>query len=183
MNIENAIREVGSVYQSVTGNPIQLGASELPPEVDPGAHVAGRYYEFKNLIQLQGLDRGMADKPAVHAEAFAHVAWMPSMDVLELEREVRFEFDVPGVSRDQLQIALSGDYLVVRGERFIDKRAEAGLLRWQERRFGSFQRVVALPPRARREAVEAHLRDGILRVSIPVEGTAVDSTDTLVDVK
>jgi HSP20 family molecular chaperone IbpA len=44
-------------------------------------------------------------------------------------------------------------------------------------------RTIALPPRARRDGIEATLRDGVLTISIPTDGTAADGAEIPVDVK
>jgi HSP20 family molecular chaperone IbpA len=42
---------------------------------------------------------------------------------------------------------------------------------------------VALPPRARRDGIEATCRDGVLTVVIPTEGSSSDMREMQVDVK
>jgi HSP20 family protein len=147
LDIEQAIREVGTVYQALTGRAIEAGRSDLPPELDGGAqaHVEERYRQFKSLIE-------------------ARAAWVPALAVIEHEREIRYEIDLPAVSRDQVAISVLGGFLVVRGQR------GGGPARYAERPAGVFQRVIALPPQARRDAITASLRDGVLVVGVPVDG-------------
>lgn len=153
LDIEQAIREVGTVYQALTGRPIEAGRSDLPPEMDAGvrAHVEDRYRQFKNMMGAQ-------------AAATATPTWVPPLAVFEQEKEVRYEMDLPAVSRDQVGVSVLGGFLVVRGQR------AATPARYAERQTGMFQRVIALPPEARRDGIQASLRDGVLAVTVPTDG-------------
>jgi HSP20 family protein len=173
LNVEQVIREVSGVYQSLTGRPIGPPRSELPPEVDPMGHIEHRYREFKGLVDSFG-------KPGPTAAPAP--AWVPPMDVFELEREVRCEIDLPGVPRDRVTVSVAGDYLVIRGDR-PNNKAQGGAERHVERRAGPFQKLVALPPRARRDGIEASCRDGVLTVIIPTEGSGSEDHEIPVDVK
>jgi HSP20 family molecular chaperone IbpA len=44
-------------------------------------------------------------------------------------------------------------------------------------------RTIALPPRARRDGIEASLRDGVLAISIPTDGSGSEPTEVPIDVK
>jgi HSP20 family protein len=171
LDVEQAIREVGSVYQALTGRNIEAGRTELPPEIDAKAYIENRYRQLKSILE--------SPEKAGAAGAFAP-AWAPPMEVVELEREVRYEIDLPGVSRDQVSVSVVGDWLVVRGRRG-GVPAPGANVRYSERGSGAFQRVVALPPRARRDAVSSTLKDGVLVVGIPTDGPA--ATAQPVDVK
>jgi len=174
LNVEQVIREVSGVYQSLTGRPIGPARSELPPEVDPAGHIENRYREFKGLIDSVGRPSSVAAGPAP--------AWVPPMDVFELEREVRCEIDLPGVPRDRVTVSIAGDYIVIRGDR-PNNKAQGGAERHVERRVGPFQKMVALPPRAKRDGIEATCRDGVLTVVIPTEGSGNDVHEVPVDIK
>lgn len=172
LNVDQAIREIGAVYQALTGRPIEPGRSDLPPEVDPLAHVEGRYRQLKTMLEVGARPNG--------AEASPVAAWSPAVEVQELEREVRCLVDLPGVARDQVSVAVMGDHLVIRGQRAAALPPGA-TLRHSERPSGAFQKLVAMPPRARRDGIEATLRDGVLLVTIPTDGPV--PTTAPIDVK
>jgi HSP20 family protein len=173
LNIEQAIKEVSGVYQSLTGRPIPPGQFELPPEVDARAHVEARYRTFKALLEAK--DRtGTGTRPV---PSFA-----PPLDIVEMERDVRVDVDIPGVSRADLTVSLSGDKIVIRGER-PNGRGQGGIVRYKERPAGVFSKTVVLPPRARREGIEATLRDGVLSILIPTDGSGAENAELVIDVK
>jgi len=160
LDIEQAIREVGTVYQALTGRPIEAGRSDLPPETDVGAraHVEDRYRQFKTMVGAQAASSASPAPPA----------WLPAIAVIEQDGEVRYEIDLPAVSRENVGVQVLGGFLVVRGQR------DGAPARYAERPAGAFQRVIALPPQARRDGVKASLRDGVLAVTVPTDGPGGD---------
>jgi HSP20 family molecular chaperone IbpA len=161
LDIEQAIREVGTVYQALTGRPIEAGRSDLPPEIDAPARaqIEDRYRAFKSIM----------DSPIAGAAVTPAGAWAPPIVVVEQELEVRYEIDLPAVSRGELAISVLGGFLVVRGMRG-SIQAPGAAVRYAERAAGPFQRVIALPPRARRDGIQATLREGVLVVTVPTDG-------------
>jgi HSP20 family protein len=158
LDIEHAIREVGAVYQALTGRAIEAGKADLPRDVEPRAHIEERYQKLKEMLA----------SPAAVGAGGAPV-WSPAMEVVELGGEVRYELDLPAVSRSDVSVAVVGDCLVVAGRRAAPV-APGAALRFSERPVGPFQKVIALPSRARREGIRAALREGVLSIAIPTEG-------------
>ena len=81
---------------------------------------------------------------------------------------VTVHMDVPGVSRDQIEIELVNDTLTVRGERpypYGDDQRYTWLR--IERGFGRFERELRVPPGLDPAAVEAALVEGVLSLRIP----------------
>ncbi len=177
LNVEQAIAEVAGVYQSLTGRAIKPGRHELPPEVDPVGQAETSYRQFKTLLEQKAHPIG-AEPPRGKSEP----AVAPPADVVEFEREVRLIVDVPGVARGELGVAVTGDMITIRAER-PSSRSAAGVMRLEERCKGLMLRTIALPPRARRDGIEATLRDGVLTISIPTDGQGSDTTEIPIDVK
>ena len=88
----------------------------------------------------------------------------PKVDLLDLGDAFRVLVEVPGVPRDNLEIALQGDVLTVAGLR--EERNGPGIV-FAERPQGHFQRDVPLPEPVTREGVQAHLEHGLLVVHLP----------------
>ena len=90
--------------------------------------------------------------------------WTPAADVYNREGEYLIAVDLPGVSREGLDISLSDDRLFIRGERPPD--AEAG--ERTERPVGRFLRKFGpLPPTVDQKSISAEYRDGVLRLRLP----------------
>ena len=187
LDIEQAIREVGTVYQALTGRPIEAGRSELPHEHDPRELVEGRYRQFRSILESPAAaaaagtngTHSVPGAPAVPAAghgAPSPPAWSPPLSVIEHEGEVCYEIELSGVSREQVGVSVLGPFLVVRGCRGGAAPAK-GALRWSERPAGTFQRVITLPAQARRDGIHASLSEGVLVVTVPTDGPGGPALD------
>lgn len=78
--------------------------------------------------------------------------------------EARFE--LPGVSKDDLDIKIQGNYLEISGKRNV-KAPDSYKVHRSERRAAEFSRSFTLPDDVDAEKVEAVLRDGILHLTLP----------------
>lgn len=90
--------------------------------------------------------------------------WTPAADVYNREDEYLIVVDLPGVSRDALDISLNDDRLFIRGERVPDVESQGRT----ERPAGSFMRKFGpLPPAVDQTSISAEYKDGVLRVRLP----------------
>jgi HSP20 family protein len=92
--------------------------------------------------------------------------WGPPLDVEETDKEIHVRAEIPGVKPEELDISISGNALVISGEKkeCEDKR-EKGYV-YQERRYGSFRREVALSTAVDAGNVQADYQDGVLSVTL-----------------
>lgn len=90
----------------------------------------------------------------------------PRADLYDLKEAYQLIVEVPGVSQENLEVALRGRTVTVAGLR---ERAEDGdhELVFSERPDGAFQRTVELPGTVDREGSTAHLREGLLILTMP----------------
>ncbi|MFQ5877823.1 MAG: Hsp20/alpha crystallin family protein [Acidobacteriota bacterium] len=93
--------------------------------------------------------------------------WMPRVDIYETSERLIVTMELPGVSRDGIEILVEGPYLRVSGVR--DEPMPQGCVRMHhmEIAYGPFERVVALPRDIDAERVSATYRDGFLMIEIP----------------
>jgi HSP20 family protein len=92
-------------------------------------------------------------------------AWIPSADIFETDDAYDIEIELPGVRREDVDVRLNGNELVVTGE--LKERKREGLFRRRTRRRGEFDFRVTLPGDLRADDVEASLAYGVLRVHVP----------------
>jgi HSP20 family protein len=100
--------------------------------------------------------------------ASAH--WLPSLDLIEESGEYVIEMDMPGVHREDLVITVTGRTLTLHGRREIVRELAASRLRLRERWSGAFSRSVELPGPVDEERMTVTLREGILRIDLPMKG-------------
>jgi HSP20 family protein len=95
------------------------------------------------------------------------IIWSPSLDVYEEKDELVVKADLPGLKQDEIDIAIQGDVLTLKGERKQETEVkEKGYYRC-ERCYGSFQRSVALPYPVDQGKVKATYKGGVLEVRLP----------------
>jgi HSP20 family protein len=93
--------------------------------------------------------------------------WVPRVDIYETEQGLLVTVELPGVSREGIEITVEGSYLRISGVR--EEPAPSGCVRWHhmEIAYGSFERVVALPRAIDAKSIRATYLDGFLRIEIP----------------
>jgi len=91
--------------------------------------------------------------------------WAPLADVEETEDAYSVEIELPGVSRDDVDIQLGDRQLTVTGE--VKQKERTGILRRTTRRVGRFSYAVTLPGDVDADGVTASLADGVLTVRVP----------------
>ena len=79
----------------------------------------------------------------------------------------QIDLELPGVSKDDIEIAQHENVLIVKGEKRATRERKDGSVYFCERQYGAFQRSFRLPPDADGAAVAAVLRDGVLSLTIP----------------
>jgi len=93
------------------------------------------------------------------------VGWSPPVDIEEQDNAYVIEAELPGVQKDDVNIELVANELMITGE--IKEREREGILRKRTRRIGRFEYRVRLPEQVDGENVEANLKDGVLTVRVP----------------
>ena len=79
----------------------------------------------------------------------------------------RLTIEVPGVTQEDLEIAVQGKELVIAGHREPDTGEDAGDLVFSERPHGPFQRALTLPEPVDPEHATARLATGLLILHLP----------------
>ena len=94
--------------------------------------------------------------------------WAPPIDVYETADRYVITAEVPGLARDQIDLSLKDNRLMIRGTRPAGIPESATRHYHQiERGHGSFQRTFALGEPVDATKITADLRDGVLTVVLP----------------
>jgi HSP20 family protein len=97
--------------------------------------------------------------------------WQPAADVYETEKAIVVRLELAGVSPSDVQVAIDGEVLRIRGRRATRVEADAQRLHQMEIAFGPFERTIRIGIPFERERVSAQLEDGFLRVTLPKRAT------------
>jgi len=93
--------------------------------------------------------------------------WAPQTDLVETDEEFQLRLDVPGMSKEDIDINLQNGTLTVSGERTSERTDEGEDYVRVERAFGTFHRTFTLPEAVDEQNIEATYEDGVLRISVP----------------
>lgn len=106
------------------------------------------------------------DFPLSKDMGFAHTV-VPRINVAETESEVEITAELPGMEEKDIEVNLSKDALVIKGEKKTEKEDKKKGYRLVERTYGSFHRTIPVPAGVESEKVEAKFRNGVLTVVLP----------------
>ncbi|MDD1768696.1 MAG: Hsp20/alpha crystallin family protein [Methanomassiliicoccales archaeon] len=94
-------------------------------------------------------------------------ARVPMVDVRDAGNHYLVEAEIPGMTRENVEIELGEDSLDIKAKKEEEREETAeGYIR-KERGSLSFYRRLPLPENVNRDLIEAKMEDGILRISIP----------------
>jgi len=99
--------------------------------------------------------------------SFFPAPWSPAADVAEHDDKYVVSVELPGVNKEDVNITMQDNVLVIRGEKKQEKETKESDYRRFERSYGSFQRTFALPISVKTENIDAAYKDGILTVTLP----------------
>lgn len=98
--------------------------------------------------------------------------WVPDMDVFERDGKTVVRVDLPGMIRDDIEVAVERGMLVIRGHRDEEKIVEREDYTYSERAAGEFSRAISLSEGVDEDDIEATYADGVLEVVVPVRAEA-----------
>jgi HSP20 family protein len=91
----------------------------------------------------------------------------PAVDVHETAESLVLRAELPGVKREDIDIAIDGNVLTLKGERKLEKEESGRKYHRIERSYGAFVRQFQLPTNVDSSAVDAKLNEGVLTLSLP----------------
>lgn len=91
---------------------------------------------------------------------------VPPVDVYEDDSGITLLADLPGVSRDKLGVRVDGDTLLIEGTADVTGPQNMELV-YGEAQLAQYRRQFTLSRELDASRIEAQLKDGVLRLSIP----------------
>jgi len=104
------------------------------------------------------------------ALSLAPFAGLPPADVTETSKAYMLSIELPGLSKEDVELAVDGDRLIITGHKAETREDVSASYRLSERRFGRFERSFPLPSDVQRDRLEAQFKDGLLKVTLPRDG-------------
>ncbi len=92
---------------------------------------------------------------------------VPSVDIEDCGKELRFTADVPGFKKDEVEVHVEDDAVEISGKKSLSHEEKLkGYVR-KERGSESFYRRIPLPAEVKTDNVQANLKDGVLELTLP----------------
>lgn len=131
---------------------------------------------FKDIDRMFGtfgllrnrMDRliGDFDRSLFYGTPSRMVSSMPKTNLVENSDSFEVQAIVPGISKDDLNIKIQGNYLEISGKRNSDN-PEGYKVHRNERGSSTFSRSYTLSAEVDADMVDAVLKDGILQLTLP----------------
>ena len=128
--------------------------------------VLQRWDPFRDLRQMEDtvnrMWRGLGGTQRPDVED-----WNILLDVIQKKDAIEVKASVPGVSPEDIDVAVEDNILTVRARRESDTETEHERYLIRERATGSFYRALRLPDTVDTEKIESHYENGVLTVTMP----------------
>jgi HSP20 family protein len=133
-----------------------------------------RFDPFRDLAQVQDrINRIFGDAWRGEDDVLNRGDWMPPVDIFENDQhEIVLKAELPGISREDIDLRVENNLLTIRGERKREQETKQESYHRVERVYGSFSRSFSLPSTIDTEKVGAEFKDGVLTVVLPARDEA-----------
>ncbi len=128
-----------------------------------------RWEPFRDLLTLQDRMNRMFNDPLARLTTPVEAAsgWFPPVDIHEEPDRIVLRAEVPGVSREDIDVSVENGTITLRGEKKQEKEVDSENAYRMERCYGSFARNFVLPAAIDPDQIKATYRDGVLEVVVP----------------
>lgn len=93
-------------------------------------------------------------------------------EVFDDGERVVVRLEAPGMNKDDFNVEVVDDYLVVRGEKRVERERREGRYHVTECAYGRFERAIPLPGEVLVDEAQATYNQGVLRVELPLNQSA-----------
>jgi HSP20 family protein len=97
---------------------------------------------------------------------------VPAVDMTGDDKGYTITAELPGLEDKDVEVTVSGDFLVIKGEKHYEKDEKDKDRHMAERAFGSFRRSFVVPSDVDRDEIAAELAKGVLAVTLPKTAAA-----------
>jgi len=120
--------------------------------------------EFEDIYNRMGqlMSLALGD---ISTARLVELPWAPPADISETEDAYVIKAELPGITKDQVEVQMQDRELVISGE--VKDTETKGRRHRSSRRTGRFEYRAFLPGDIKADQVSAQLSDGVLIVTVP----------------
>ena len=143
-----------------------------------------RYNPFEEILRLQReLERlarsAIVPVQEVEKEVEERLKFVMPVEVYETPNEFVVKVELPGVKKEDVDIVIRDNYLVIKAEKKEEVEEERQHVHLRERVYGKFERVIPLPPDLDTDNAKASFKDGVLEIRIPKKAATKEKKITI----
>lgn len=113
-------------------------------------------------------DEALSGWPSLSSETPLVGNWVPPVDIVEDQNQVRIAAELPGVKPENVRISVENNILTIAGEKSFERReSDETRAHRYERTYGTFERSFTVPSAVDAERIEARYEHGMLYVTLP----------------
>jgi HSP20 family protein len=145
---------------------------ETKPAVRRGAEVAPwRFSDVERMFEDWFEDFSSRSFPRLWRPNFARLRSIsleaPALDVYEHKDDLIVKAEIPGLTKDEIDITIDGNTLTIKGEKKKEEEVKEEDYYRCERTYGAFSRSVELPMAVQTDKVNASIKNGVLEIRLP----------------
>jgi HSP20 family protein len=126
-----------------------------------------RWDPFSDMIQFRDEVGRWFDALEKRSEGKRTTVWAPDVDIKETDKDIQLRADLPGMKKEDIDISVDEDQLVIKGERKFEKEEKDKDFVRVERSYGSFYRSFNIGVPVKSDQIKASYKDGVLEVVLP----------------
>ena len=134
-------------------------ANARPPLHGLRSEIDRLFDDFMSWSPFRGIDMPPA--------ALSPRIGMPAADYIERDKDYEIDIDVPGLTKDNIEVSLTDHRLTVRCNVAEEREEKGKQYYFSERRHEAFARTFDLPSGVDNERVEADLKERVLKIVLP----------------
>jgi len=122
---------------------------------------------LRNLFgDFDAFNRALAG-PSNGSENAAMTVWLPHVNLSETENAYLVAVDLPGMTRDEINVEVVQGDLWITGERRQESEESGKTFHRVECAYGTFRRMIRLGDAVDSARVDAEYKEGVLRITVP----------------
>jgi len=128
---------------------------------------------FKDLEnKIEDMFHNMWKKPFHHEKlsdtfSFSTLSKIPNIDVIDRNKEIFIKAELPGFDKDDLDISISNNQLVIKAKSCTEEKEEEGDYLKREIKKSEVYRSVLLPAEVEEDNIKTSYKNGVLKLTIP----------------
>ncbi|MBQ0834136.1 Hsp20/alpha crystallin family protein [Marinobacter sp.] len=124
---------------------------------------AGAITRFSPGKKAREDDKGTSQEIAVRSAGWGVLA----AEVFDDDDQIVVRLEAPGLEKSDFDLEVLDNYLVVRGEKQIERERTEGRYHVTECAYGRFERAIPLPDEVDSSKARANYNNGVLRIELP----------------